>query len=126
MTNEEIKKLVDQGRKYKEDMDSIEVKLDKIKATLKAEAKSRKADHFLGVKNFCRVGPLTTTVCNPEQALALFEETQRRDEFFECCKMLVGEVKSKLGETLLASISTTDSIPYKKVSFLAKPPKKYL
>jgi hypothetical protein len=126
MTNEELRKLVDQGRGYKEEMDSIEVKQSKIKAILSKEAKVRKVDFFLGNKHFCRVSPMTGTLCEPTDLHDTFVELEREDEFYDCVKVKITESKAALGETVFGSISEIKSEAYKKVSFLLKPPKKYL
>ena len=126
MTSKEIKDLVDKGRQLKELIDSKEVELDKIKKKLKAEAKTKKADHFLGNKHFARISPQTATIIDTEEAYQVFCDMDMESTFWECCKMLVTDTKAAIGETQLASVSETKSVPYQKISFLMKPPKKYL
>ena len=126
MTNAELRKLVDKGRKLKEQADEIELESKKVKAILKKEAKSRKVDYFLGDKNFCRVSPQTYTDCDPEQFHETMMELDRLEEYYDCIKVKVTEARNALGVTVFDSISTTKSEAYQKVSFLAKPPKKYL
>jgi hypothetical protein len=126
MNDNEVAKLVDKGRLLKEKMDAIEVELNKIKSTLKAEAKSRKVGHLLGVKRFCRVGPMTSTEVDVKEAFDFFEESNDRESFFSIVKVLVGKAKELMGESVLASMSESTTIPYSKVSFLANIPKKYL
>lgn len=126
LSNEKLKKLVDRGRELKETIDELEVELDGIKKDLRTEGKARKVGYFLGVKHFARVSPQTATICDPEQLEETFIELERHDEFYDCIKVLVGEAKSKLGETVFESISETKSEAYKKVSFLKAIPKKYM
>jgi len=126
MTNAELRKLVDKGRAIKEKQDALDVEFNKIKEIFRVEAKARKVDHFLGDKNFVRVSPQTSTDCNAQELEEVLVDLDRQDEFYDCVKVLVGEAKSRLGETVFNSISVTKSEPYKKVSFLAKIPKKYM
>ena len=126
MTNAELRKLVDKGRKLKEQADAIEVESKKVKTILKKEAKTRKVDYFLGDNNFCRVSPQTSTECDPQELEGTLVDLERQDEFYGCIKVKVTEARAALGETLFNSISETKSEAYQKVSFLAKPPKKYL
>jgi hypothetical protein len=126
MTNAELRKLVDKGRAIKEKQDALDVEFNKIKEIFRVEAKARKVDHFLGDKNFVRVSPQTSTDCSAQELEEVLVDLDRRDEFYDCVKVLVGEAKSRLGETVFNSISVTKSEPYKKVSFLAKIPKKYM
>jgi hypothetical protein len=126
MTNAELRKLVDKGRKLKEQADSIDTELKKVKEVFRKEAKSRKIDHFLGDLNFCKVSPQTVTNCDPEQFHETMMELDRLDEYYDCIKVKITEAKAALGETVFNSISSSESIPYQKVSFLAKAPKKYL
>ena len=122
----ELKQLVDKGRGIKDKMDSLEAELNKIKKTLREEAKSKKVGFFVGEKHFCRVGPMSSTECEAGTLYDTFMELGRAAEFWECIKVLVTDAKAALGETVFNSISTTQSEPYKKVSFLAKIPKKYI
>lgn len=126
MEDTELKKLVDKGRALKDKQDSIEAELGKIKKTLREEAKSRKVGFFLGDKHFARVSPKSSTECDPKKLQRTLVELGRPDEFFECVKVLVTDAKGKLGESVFASISTTESESYKTVSFLKSIPKKYL
>jgi hypothetical protein len=126
MRDEEIRKLVDKGRKLKEKLDNMESELEKIKKTLRNEAKLKKADHFLGESHFARVGPHTVNQCDPHELEAMFTDLDRHAEFYDCIKVQIGEAKTRLGETVLGSIMTSESTPYKKVSFLKAIPKKYL
>ena len=126
ITSEELRQLADKGRLVKEKIDSLEVELEKIKEVFRKEAKRRKADHFLGDKHFVRVSPQTSTECEAKELEETLDELGRHAEFYDCIRVLVGEAKSRLGETVFNSISTTKSEPFKKVSFLAKIPKKYM
>ena len=126
MKDVEVRKLVDQGRVLKDKIEALELEQEGVKKRLREEAKSRKVGYFLGNKHFARISPQTFTTCDSEEAYDLFEELNRREEFFECVKMLVTDTKAKLGESVFESISTTKSEAYKKISFLLKPPKKYL
>lgn len=125
MTDVEIAGLVDKGRKLKESIDDLEIQLDKIKAVLRGQAKTIKTDHFLGKKHFCRVSPQTATICSAKDYFNLMDEQGRRDEFFDSTKVLIGEAKKLIGDTVFESISLTESEAYKKVSFLKAIPKKY-
>lgn len=126
MTKSELQKLVDRGRVIRERQDGLDVELEKIKKTLRTEAKARKVSYFLGVKHFARVSPQTATVCDPQELEQALVDLERQDEFYECVKVLVTEAKAKLGETVFNSISETKSEAYKKVSFLKAIPKKYM
>jgi hypothetical protein len=126
MKDMEVKKLVDQGRVLKDKIDALELEHEGVKKKLREVAKSRKVGYLIGNKHFARISPQTTTTCNSEKAYDLFEDLDRREEFFECTKMLVTDTKAKLGESVFESISITKSESYKKVSFLLKTPKKYL
>ena len=126
MRDAEVRKLVDRGRAIKEEKDTLDVEFEKIKKVLREEAKARKVGYLLGNDRFCRVSPQTSTECPPQELEQTLDDLGRHDEFYDCIKVLVGESKAKLGETLFESISTTKSEAYKKVSFLAKIPKKYL
>lgn len=126
MTNEELRKLVDKGRQLKEQADTIELELKKVKTVIQKEAKTRKVGYFLGDNHFCRVSPQTFTDCDPEQFHETMMELDRLEEYYDCIKVKVTEARDALGVTVFDSISTTKSEPYKKVSFLLKAPKKYL
>jgi len=126
MEDAEVRKLVDRGRVIKEKMDTLDTEQSKIKEKLRAEAKERKVGHFLGDKHFTRISPQTSTECEPKEAYQAFDDLGMEEQFWECCKMLITDTKAKLGESLFGSISFTKSEAYKKVSFLAKAPKKYL
>ena len=126
MRDAEVRKLVDRGRAIKEEKDTLDVEFEKIKKVLREEAKARKVGYLLGNDRFCRVSPQTSTECETGVLYDTFNEIGRAHEFWECVKVLVGESKAKLGETLFESISTTKSEAYRKVAFLAKIPKKYL
>jgi hypothetical protein len=104
----------------------MEVELEKIKQVFRNEAKIRKVDHFLGDKHFVRVSPQTSTECSAQELEGILHDLGRQNEFYDCIRVLVGEAKSRLGETVFNSISETKSEPFKKVSFLAKIPKKYM
>ena len=125
MNLEELSKLVDEAGKIKDTIDELEEKLKKIKSTFCKEAKARKRNHFLGKKRFVRVDPLTITSCPPKELEQTFAEMGRREEYYDCVKVKVTEAKAALGETIFGDISSSDSIPYKKVVILKTIPKKY-
>lgn len=126
MNLEEIAKLVDEGRSIKDKVDALNARQDEIKEILRKEAKSRKADHFLGNKHFTRISPDTTTSCESLEFYNLMCDLGRESEAWEALKVLISAAKSLVGDTVFEGISSVESIPYKKVSFLASIPKKYL
>lgn len=126
MNQEEIAKLVDEGRSIKDKVDALNARQDEIKDILRKEAKSRKTDHFLGNKHFTRISPDTTTDCDPVEFYNLMCDLDREAEAWGALKVLISNAKALVGETVFADISHVESIPYKKVSFLANIPKKYI
>lgn len=124
MTMDEVRALVDKGYRIKSKYDKLEVELEAIKNTLKAEAKKRKKNALFGNEHFALVGPTSTTECDPYELYHLLDGDE--DQFFPLVKPLVGEVKKAVGETAFETISTTKTFPYNKIGFKEKVPKKYL
>ena len=123
MRKEEIATLVDKGRKLKEKIDSLELDLEKVKKTLREQAKTKKVDFFLGEKHFARVSPQTFNEVDPEDLYETMKKAGMEKEYFDCVKILIGKAKAAIGETTLDTITTSDVVPYKKVSFLKNIPK---
>lgn len=126
MQNMKLRKLVDEGRSIKDKIDALEARQEEIKKVLREEAKKRKIDFFLGEEHFARISPQTTTFCDSKEFYDMMVDLGREAEFFEGVNVQIGKAKAALGETVFMEIADVESIPYKKVSFLLKPPKKYV
>ena len=97
MTDVEMAKLVDKGRKLKEQIEALEIELDQMKSVIRGQAKLQKSDHFLGNVHFARVSPQTITEVSSKDYFKLMESMGRLDEFFDTTRVLVGDAKKAIG-----------------------------
>jgi len=118
--------LVDRGFQLKVKFDLLESQLDEAKAEARERAKKQKSDHFFGVKHFLTISAGSSTTCESKELYDTYKDLGREDAFFDAVKPLVGQAKKDLGETVFNSISTTETFPYRTVSFKENVPKKYL
>ena len=118
--------LVDLGFQLKSKYDLMEVRLDAVKAEVKERAKRAKQDHLYGGSHFVNVSPGSSTSCDPKELYDAYDDLGNELGFFSAVKVLVGQAKKDLGETIFGTISKTNTFPYNTVSFKEKVPKKYL
>ena len=128
---EDLKKLadadlVDLGFQIKSKYDLMEVQLDAVKAEVKERAKKAKQDHLFGGSHFVNVSPGSSTSCDPKELYDAYDDLGIKEGFFSAVKVLVGQAKKDLGETILGTISKVETFPYRNVSFKESVPKKYL
>ena len=120
MNKLELAKKVDLAFQLDKKIKDAKKKLDPLKKELKEIAEAKGSSELHGEKVIAKVGPSTATGCTSDDLLEVLTDMARADEFPSLVKVKITEAKAALGEETFASIATSDTTPFSRLSFKPK------
>lgn len=115
--NKRIAKMVDAAFDVKQELEDLQEEFDDYKRRLREEAKKLNVNELSGTVAIAKVGPTSSTDCEPLALHGLLKKLKRENEFFDLVSVKITAAKDAIGKTLFGEVSRTTSEPYKRVSF---------
>lgn len=121
MAKPKLADLVDRGFELKTKLKPMNDEMDDIKSRLKSHGKQYKQKKIDGTKAVASFSAQPFPGAVVKEVYDTFVELDREDEFFDCVKVNLTELKASLGETMSEELITIKRDPYGRVNFRKKP-----